>query len=70
MAFTIDHFKRGDRIEMHPATDRWMMGDRYGYVENVGRKYVCVRLDKSGRCMNTDPSNIGAIIENGVKSYA
>jgi hypothetical protein len=41
------------RIELHPATDRWMRGDRYGTVikdEFVkGRWIYTVRLDKSGK---------------------
>jgi hypothetical protein len=27
----------GDRVQLHPATDRWMMGDRYGVVRNIIR---------------------------------
>ena len=39
----------GDRVEIHPATDLWMMGARYGVV--VGRSLtpadkVKVKLDK------------------------
>jgi len=41
----------GDRVELHPATDAWMRGDRYGTVESVGPhwSYLWVRLDKSGK---------------------
>lgn len=39
----------GKRVELHPATDRWMMGDRYGEIVKIGREYVYVKLDKSGR---------------------
>lgn len=35
----------GDRIELHPATDLWMRGARYGTVVKVGRKWVHVKLD-------------------------
>lgn len=42
-------FVRGRRVELHPATDRWMMGDRYGEVIKVGLGRVRVRLDKSGK---------------------
>ena len=41
------------RVELHPATDRWMMGDRYGTVirdRKVGDRWIYeVRLDKSGK---------------------
>lgn len=28
-------YKPGDRIELHPACDLWMMGARYGNVVKV-----------------------------------
>lgn len=54
-------FQAGDLIEMHPATDRWMMGDRYGVVTKVGRKYVHVKLSRSGDTVKVSPRNIGRI---------
>ncbi len=39
----------GRRVQLHPATDRWMMGDRYGVIVKVGREYMYVKLDKSGK---------------------
>ncbi len=39
----------GRRVQLHPATDRWMMGDRYGVIVEVGREYMAVKLDKSGK---------------------
>lgn len=39
----------GDRVEIHPATDLWMRGARYGTVERVSltpNDRVHVRLDK------------------------
>lgn len=42
--------KQGDRVEIHPAFDEWMQGDRYGEVigldERSPRPYR-VKLDKS-----------------------
>ena len=38
----------GQRVELSPATDRWMMGDRYGAIVQVGLLTARVRLDKSG----------------------
>jgi hypothetical protein len=36
----------GDRIEMHPASDLWMRGARFGSVVDVGRTTATVQLDK------------------------
>lgn len=51
--------KVGDRVQLHPSTDAWMRGDRYGEVtaekvkstrlHDVEFKMYRVRLDKSGR---------------------
>jgi hypothetical protein len=38
----------GQRVELSPATDRWMMGDRYGEIVHVGPATASVLLDKSG----------------------
>jgi hypothetical protein len=51
-------FMVGDRVEMHPATDAWMMGDRYGEIVKIGRRVLHVRLDKSGRTRTVHPFNI------------
>lgn len=44
--------KQGDRVELHPATDLWMMGARFAYI--TGRRFnaggfplVRVRPDKA-----------------------
>ena len=52
-------FAIGDRVELHPATDAWMFGDRYGEVVKIGRKYVHVKCDRSGRTRRLTPRNIG-----------
>lgn len=51
-------FTIGQRVQTHPATDRWMMGDRYGNVVKIGRKYVRVSLDRSGRSIDFPPSQL------------
>jgi hypothetical protein len=48
----------GQRVELHPATDAWMMGDRFGVVVKIGRKYVHVKLDRSGRTIPFLPKNV------------
>ena len=51
-------FKAGDRVQAHPATDVWMRGDRYGTVKAVGRQYVTVSMDASGRTLKFLPASL------------
>lgn len=37
------------RVQAHPATDCWMRGDKFGTVTQIGRKYVHVLMDRSGK---------------------
>lgn len=37
------------RVELHPATDRWMMGDQFGTVVDSGPTWVKVKMDRSGK---------------------
>jgi hypothetical protein len=60
---TLNDFAKGDRVELHPATDAWMQGDRYGAVVAVGRKLVHVRMDRSGRLLNVSPRNVYSVLE-------
>jgi hypothetical protein len=50
--------KTGDRVELHPRLDRWMRGDRFGVVREVGRKFVHVRMDRSGQVALVDPADL------------
>ncbi len=38
-------FYIGERVEAHPATDAWMMGDRYGDVLRITATRVHVSMD-------------------------
>lgn len=38
----------GDRVQLHPATDLWMRGARYGTVTKVTKTHVHVKVDKLG----------------------
>lgn len=60
--YSIQDFTQGMRVELHPATDAWMMGDRYGDVVLVGRKLVHVNMDRSGKTRKVHPCNIGQIV--------
>lgn len=68
--------KLGTRVELHPATDAWMRGDRFGEVVGFARpkRYidaqtgvafmvtkVRVKLDVSGRVVRFHPDNLTAI---------
>lgn len=63
----------GKRVQLHPATDEWMMGDRYGEVVGLGQpveyvgqstrersiaRPIRVKLDKSGRVRRFHPNNV------------
>ena len=65
--------RKGDRVQLHPATDSWMRGDRYGEIVGFGRPrlyrdtFTCdeamerpikVKLDKSGLVKRFRPSNL------------
>lgn len=54
---TMDFYK-GQRVSMHPATDAFMMGDRYGDVVKVGKTKIHVKMDKSGRVRQVSPKNL------------
>jgi hypothetical protein len=66
---------KGTRVQLHPACDEWMQGDRYGTVvgfgrardyvdtwtrEVVKRSPVLVKLDVSGRTRRFHPDNVHA----------
>lgn len=54
----LEQFTVGDRVELHPATDRWMRGDRFGTVVKLGRRYVHVALDRSGDTRQFSPESV------------
>ena len=58
MANTVRDFKVGQRVQLHPATDRWMRGDKYGTVTKLGVKYVEVHMTTSGSTLRIQPENL------------
>jgi hypothetical protein len=45
----------GDRVELHPGTDLWMRGARYGTVVGMSltpRDRVRVKVDATGRVVS------------------
>lgn len=53
--------KTGERVQLHPATDAWMMGDRYGEIVKIGAKYVHVKMDRSGKVRKLTPDLVELI---------
>jgi hypothetical protein len=50
----------GANVEVHPAHDRWMMGDRYGQIvrlDEAGNR-VRVRLQTSGESLWFKPDDL------------
>jgi hypothetical protein len=48
----------GDRVQLHPATDAWLRGDRYGQIRKVTQKFYHIAMDTSGRVLRVRPSQI------------
>lgn len=50
---SLEEMVKGCRIEVHPATDLWMMGAKYGTVVGVaminGREMLRVQMDRIGQ---------------------
>lgn len=58
----IANFKLNDRVQLHPATDTWMRGDRFGTVVAIGRKLLRVKMDRSQRTLSLLPANIMEVV--------
>jgi len=66
---SLTQFRVGDRVQLHPATDAWMRGDRYGTVTKITRISLHVLMDRSGRTRKVAADSIYDIYENvGPKS--
>ena len=55
--YSLASFREGQRIQLHPATDQWMQGQRYAQVIKVGRKVITVRTD-AGHTYRVPPEHI------------
>ena len=60
--FTLSDLDEGMRVELHPGTDAWMSGDRYGEIAKVGRKLVHVYMDRSRSVRRLRPEYIHAVV--------
>lgn len=55
---TTKTFAEGMRVQLHPALDRWMLGDRFGEVVKITRTHVHVALDRSGQTLRFLPMHL------------
>lgn len=63
--YIADHgIRMRTRVELHPATDAWMQGDRFGVVERIGKRWIYVRLDRSQRILPFSLRNLSPIKES------
>ena len=53
LSFRVDEY-----VQLHPATDAWMRGDRYGTVVRVGRKHLHVLMAVSRKVRVLHPANV------------
>ena len=54
----IKNFSEGQRVQLHPATELWMRGARYGTVVGFGRRVVRVEVDALRRVVGINPDNL------------
>ena len=55
-------FIEGERVELHPGTDWYMRGARFGVVHKVGREWVHIRLDSTAAVIMLRPSRIRSVV--------
>lgn len=51
-------YEVGDRVEVGTHTDAWMRGERYGEIVSIGRFYLHIKMDASGRTLKFVPENV------------
>lgn len=51
------------RVELHPGTDAWMKGDRFGTILKLDeiKNLVHVKMDRSGKVLRLTPGNVTPI---------
>lgn len=54
--------KVGKRVQLHPATDLWMMGLRYGLCVKIGRQYLTIKADANGKQYRVHPDNVSLVV--------
>lgn len=54
-------FVVGQRVAIHPANNSWLMGERFGEVIRLGRRWVYVKLDLSRREIPFYPGDLEVV---------
>lgn len=54
----IRDFKPSDRVQLHPATDMWMRGARFGTVQSIGKTRVTLHIDALDAVMTMYPRDL------------
>ncbi len=65
MNYTIESFAVGQRVQLHPATDFWMSGAKYGEITRLFPTSpipLSIRLDVTGKIVRLHPKNIIEIL--------
>jgi hypothetical protein len=60
--FDLSDFAIGQRVQLSPATGLWMRGAKFGVVVHVGRRWVDVRMDVTGKVVPCSPRLICEIL--------
>ncbi len=60
--YTLADFDEGQRVELSPATDAWVTGDRFGQVVYIGRRLVHVLMDRSRKVRRLRPEYIYRVL--------
>ena len=61
VGFDGNAYRTGERVALHPATDLWMRGDRYGTVTVLSPTHATVRTDH-GRRFRSVHSNFKVVL--------
>jgi len=63
---SLGSYRVGDRVQTHPATDRWMMGDRFGQISGITSRTMHVRLDRSGQTIRIPHADVDSLLLGSV----
>ena len=60
-------YQIGDRVQLHPATDDWVRGDRYGQIVSMPStrdrfKRYEILMDRSNRVRRHAAGNINGVV--------
>jgi len=57
----VSDFRVGDRVELHPLTELWMRGARFGEVKKLGRSLITIEVDVTGKLAKFAPADLVVI---------